>query len=205
MRKRPTLVGCAVVATWTLLAGCGQVAGAARPDDSAPATFDTGDPTPTPTVALPPRPQRVDLDAVSDPCALLTTAQQVLFGINRFRPDEDTGFGHAGCQYKVDAHPPRYGFTVTAKPDFDARRLLTGEIGRRAKVTSAAGFPAVGSRPGLYGDTNLSCFINVDVADGQSLEVQSLLISTEAFTSDEMCEKTRLVAEAAMATLLNRQ
>jgi hypothetical protein len=52
---------------------------------------------------------------------------------------------------------------------------------------------------------NLSCFVNVDVADGQSLEVQGLLNSTEAFTSDQMCEKTRQVAEAAMNTLLSRQ
>jgi hypothetical protein len=68
---------------------------------------------------------------------------------------------------------------------------------------AAAGFPAVESRLGATGDANLSCFVNVDVADGQSLEVQSLLNSTEAFTSDEMCEKTRQVAEAAMVTLLN--
>ena len=197
-----------VVAAVTLLAGCGQTAGQARARELSPPPTETpntsGETVPTPTAALPARPRAIEMSTTGDPCQLLTPAQQQRFGMDRFLPEDDTGFGHPGCTFKVDSGP-WYGFTVTPKPDLDARRLLTDEFGRRAKLTSAAGFPAVESRPGLTGQSNLSCFVNVDVADGQSLEVQSLLISTEAFTSDEMCEKTRLVAEAAMATLLSRQ
>jgi Protein of unknown function (DUF3558) len=146
------------------------------------------------------------MNLISDPCALLTVAQQHEFDMNRFLPSQDTGSGQPGCTFKVDARSPRYGFTVTPKPNFDTRRLLTGEAGRWTQIVVAAGFPAVDSRPSATRDgTNRSCFVNVDVADGQSLEVQSLLITTEAFTADEMCEKTRLVAEAAMVTLLSRQ
>ena len=206
MRSKRIVAG--VFVAIALAAGCARTAGRATPDVGAPGAPTPGSPDSAPTsaaVALPARPRVIELTGTGAPCQLLTPAQQRQFGMNRFLPEEDTGFGHPGCTFEHDATSPRYGFTVTPKPDLDARRLLTTEFGRKARVVTAASFPAVESRPGLTGQSNISCFINVDVADGQSLEVQSLLITTKAFTADEMCEKTRQVAEAAMTTLLSRQ
>lgn len=210
------IVACsALVTVLTLATACGQTAGQPRPHDptaitepqagdSKPTTTSTVDATPS--VTLPTRPQQIHMNSAGDPCALLTNTQQQQFNVNRVLYEDDSGFGQPGCTFKIDATQPYYGFTVTPRPDFDTRRLLTGEMGRWFQAVTVAGFPAVESRPGGTRDaTNISCFVNVDVAEGQSLEVQSLLNSTDAFTADEMCEKTRLVAEAAMVTLLSKQ
>lgn len=207
-RRAPLL--CALLVAAAFAASCDQSPGQARPADTpAKPTATSGGtgsntirPSSTTSISLPPRPRVVRVETMGDPCGLLTDEQRRQHRISRFRPRADTGFGHRGCTFHVDEGAPYYGFTVTPTPDLDARTVLAGHNGRTTRVVAAAGFPAV---EGTLGGSNISCFINVDVADGQSLEVQSLLNSTDAFTTEQLCEMTRQVAEAAMTTLLSRQ
>ncbi len=155
----------------------------------------------SPQVSLPPRPKEVKLDR-ADPCRLLTAAQRRTLGMDR------------------PPVPGRYPVMGNAKIcDFrDSTRALTVRLGlvlvqgvgvwleetaqADARVTTVAGFPAVVVRTA---EQTKFCNVEVDVAEGQFLDVQfGDAGNAHPPSLDSLCTSAQEVAGAAMSTLMAR-
>jgi hypothetical protein len=111
------------------------------------------------------------LDVVN-PCALLTGAQRTKIGVRAGVSGGDTDeFGSPGCVWLNAADHPDNSWvakTVTKRGAEYALGSVTG-----AKVVSVAGFSAVETTSN-FADPQRECLLYVDVAAGQSLQVEYL-------------------------------
>ncbi|WP_253767458.1 DUF3558 domain-containing protein [Goodfellowiella coeruleoviolacea] len=149
---------------------------------------------------LPARPRELRVDGV-DPCALLTPDQQRELGTDR-QPslaDEPDRLGNYACDYNRVFGAAGYGYSVIPVPQQGADTWLTGKYNVVVKVVRVGEFGAVETR--LPGDHDLACNVVVDVAEGQSLDVQFTLITAGAMTLDQLCANAKKGAEFAVETL----
>lgn len=137
---------------------------------------------------------------------MLTAPQQQQLGLDqppqRNGPDQADKNGNRGCTFYKFGSTPRFTYLVTAVPQEGAEVWLKGERNVQVKQVTVGGFGAVETR--LGNTATSSCNVVVDVAPGQSLDVQFGLKTVGAMTTDQVCEKAREGAELMMQTLSAR-
>ncbi|MFD7654996.1 DUF3558 domain-containing protein [Actinosynnema sp. NPDC059797] len=194
-----------LLAALALLAGCSQTTGGSATGGSATAG---GDPAPTrttgagsseptsPSKAPAARPRTIDVAAV-DPCAALTEAQRAQFGATvPPRPGTASTFRSPTCNFSREDH--RWGFRVTTVTTTGVSWYTDGSFAVEPEHLEVGGFPAV---LGRVPDDDAVCFLGVDVADGQMLDVQ--VSGYEDVPSAELCRLAPQIAGAAVETLSN--
>jgi hypothetical protein len=175
------------------MAGCTNVsAGQPRPEASNNPSPDERPSTSTSAPST--RPRDIRLDDV-DPCTLLPQADYTEYRLDKpgERSSDDNGastcawFGDLGA---MDANLVTY-------EGVEARE---GRLRQIAPADPIDGFPAyTGTLPG----DDMVCFIAVDVADGQYLDVQVRLYSLPAGV-DSVCDYAHQFATSIMSTLVKR-
>lgn len=162
------------------------------------------EPPPATTSApqLPPRPQEIPIAGV-DPCVVLTPPQRQELGIDQEpRASRPSSRSDAACTYAHSYSEPFFSYYIAPVPREGADAWLTGRRNVAGlEILDVAGFGAVQT---LLGGSDDDCSLSIDVAEGQSLDVMFLGDSSGAFTVDEMCDRARKGAQAAMETLLAR-
>jgi len=146
------------------------------------------------------------LDGV-DPCTLITQAQRAAFAIDQPpRGGTQPGGpleGSPTCNYSTSHGSTNdYGFLIISSTQLGLAEYL-GQLKdspRRRQVT-VSGFPgAQDELPASPGDD--ACFVDVDVADGQLIEVQFGQVgSSRPLPMETLCAKAVEVAQAALTTL----
>jgi hypothetical protein len=143
-----------------------------------------------------------------DPCTLITDQQRAALAIDQPpRAGKQPGGplkDSPTCNYSTSHDSANdYGFLLIASTEFGLAEYvdqLRDSPTRHA--VEVGGFPGVqdelpGSEPG-----NDACFVDVDVADGQLLEVQfGQVASSKPLPMGTLCAKAVEVAEAALTTL----
>ena len=177
---------------------------ACTPAPPAPQTPPAVTTPPQPTgITLPPRPRELPLDGV-DPCALLTPAQLIEFGLDGNPVAYDsTAPRFVGPACSIRGFEPRditAGFALATDNGIE---VLTapGAVRDEISAITVAGFPAILARPKILD----FCSVDVDVADGQFLDIIFRDGGgTPAIPQDQLCRDAVTVAEAAITTLLAR-
>jgi hypothetical protein len=193
------------LAVLALAAGCtGPQAGTPRAQTSAPSST-----APTTAGSSVARPRSLDLNGV-DPCTLLTEQQLVAFEIDEtVRPgtarQPSVLAGSPGCT--ANSAKQQHGFLILTSTTMGLAQFLSKTESKPSrKNVSVAGFPAVEEegRTSAPDRGSGECYVNVDVADGQLLEVQFSQIAAsqdKRLPIETLCAKARQVAEAALTTL----
>jgi hypothetical protein len=156
-------------------------------------------------VTLPPRPKELKVDGV-DPCTLLTKSQQQQLGLdaeplrsNPNDPGQQDAKGNPGCDYGKTGSNPRYSYLITLVPQEGADAWLREKRNVQVRPTVVANYGAVTTQLGTT--QRRVCNVVVDVAQGQSLDVQFSSITENAFTRDQLCQKAADGAALAVQTL----
>jgi hypothetical protein len=164
-----------------------------------------GTPSAAPPAPLPVRPREVRLEGV-DPCSLLTRTQQTALGLASepqliiadvalFRGTVPT------CTIRGPSPESRL-LAISTVTTVGVERWHDPDVAAQVRPTLVAGFPALVVKPARYNDY---CSIEVDVAPGQLLDVQSGGGSPQApIPQDALCAHAGRSAEAAMAALVLR-
>jgi hypothetical protein len=164
-----------------------------------------GTPSAPSGVLLPPRPREVRLDGV-DPCSLLKPEQRAELGLTSepaysnayvelFRGEVPTCTIHSS---RPDAVILGIGIVTTA----GIERWQDPSLSADVRPTAVADFPAVVTVPT---QSNAYCGVEVDVADGQLLDVQVLDGGdVPPVEQDDLCERAARSADQVMRTLVAR-
>ncbi|GGM84334.1 hypothetical protein GCM10011609_20570 [Lentzea pudingi] len=192
--------GLLILATAMALAGC-----TAAPKQSALTTPPPPPPqvttTPTP-LDFPQRPRAVPLDKV-DPCAVLTQDQRLSLSLdNPPSAYVEPSFGGArACTIRstTSGNVARIALVLVSGADV----WLSENAQVEYAVSSIEGFAAITVRTPDLSDV---CNVEVDVADGQFLDVMFRDGgNSTAVQQDHLCLGAQRVAEAAMASLLQKR
>ncbi|MET9228940.1 DUF3558 domain-containing protein [Lentzea sp. NPDC003310] len=183
-----------------VLAGC-----TAPPKQSSLTTVPPPPPTTTTAPSLldfPPRPRAVPLDTV-DPCAVLTEEQRVSLSLdNPPSAYVEPSFGSArACTIRstTSGNVARLALVVVSGADV----WLSENAQVDYTVGTIEGFTAITVRTP---DVHDVCNVEVDVADGQFLDVMFRDGgNSTAVQQDHLCLGALRVAEAAMASLLQKR
>jgi len=198
----PLALMTAVVALVAAMACTDSRSGTPRPAPDAGMTSTT-------TTVSDPRPRPVELAGV-DPCKLLSDQQLAHFGVlGSLLPGEarppSVLVGAPGCT--ASSFELQYGYLVIASSELGLPEYLSQVRGNPTRHhISVDGFPAV-EEEGLASEPESGsgeCYVNVDVADGQLLQVQFSQIGADPdrrLAIEALCAKAREVAEAALTTL----
>jgi hypothetical protein len=151
----------------------------------------------------------LDLGGV-DPCKLLTEQQLAVFAVDRPSSSRTvTGdsllAGSRDCAFGSDAEET--GFLITA-----STKIGLPEFAEKTQADPSRKTITVKSYPAIQEEGQLSapergsgaCFVTVDVADGQLLDVQFSQIAAspeKRLPIETVCAKAEAVAEAALTTL----
>ncbi|MFS8096550.1 DUF3558 domain-containing protein [Lentzea alba] len=181
------------------LAGCTP----AKPEQNAAGT--TPPPSTTTSSAqmdFPQRPRDVPLDAV-DPCAVLTSEQRTSLSLdNPPSPYVETSFGGAkACTIRstTSGNVARIALVLVSGADV----WLSENAQVDYTVGSIEGFAAITVRTPDIDDV---CNVEIDIADGQFLDVMFRDGgNSTAVQQDHLCLGAQRVAEAAMASLLQKR
>lgn len=138
-----------------------------------------------------------------DPCVdMLTAAQQQELGIDRPpRPIGSDKRGSPACTYPRSYSEPFYSYWFAPVTGEGAEAWVVESRVIDKRVVEVAGFGAV--EHSLLGELDTDCVVSVDVAPGQSLDV-AFTASLDNFPYEEMCERARVAATAALETLSAR-
>jgi hypothetical protein len=179
------------------LAGC-----TAAPEQSS---LTTPPPPPTTSVSrmdFPQRPRDVPLDAV-DPCAILSPDQRISLSLDN-PPSAylESSFGDAkACTIRstTSGNVARLALVVVSGADV----WLSENAQVEYSVSSIEGFAAITVRTPDIHDV---CTVEIDVAEGQFLDVMFRDGgNSTAVQQDHLCLGAQRVAEAAMASLLQKR
>jgi hypothetical protein len=192
-------LGATLAAGMVALPGCGFVPPNTKVNISVPTAAA---PTSSTSPQLPRRPFEMPLNN-TDPCGILGTEQRARLGFDLGPlPNSDTAFGDVStCSFrdtraKVGA---RLGLITS-----EGMTVWTGDTAQVAATPILiAGFPALVIRtPQL----NLACDVEVDVADGQHLDVLYRDDGAQPPAPlDQLCAGARRVAELSVATLARKK
>jgi hypothetical protein len=149
----------------------------------------------------PPRPRELPLDGV-DPCALLTPAQRTDLGLDGgsvpYRSAVPKAIGPACSISGSEPRAVNVGFALVTGSGIEAI-TAPGAVTDELTPITVAGFPAVIARPGNPD----GCFVDVDVAHGQLLDVIFRDGGRKPpIPQEQLCRDAVQVAEQAMRTLL---
>ena len=181
-----------LIAALAMVSACSTTAVPGSPSPAATAGSAGAD--------LPSRPREIRLDDI-DPCSLLTAAQRTELG---FTDDSvaytGTAPGFKGPACALQGFEPRavtLGILLSVENDIS---VLTAPGASRGQLTpiTVEGFPAVLARPTITS----FCAVDVDVADGQFLDVQfSDGGRRPPVTQDELCRDVVGIARQVVQTL----
>jgi hypothetical protein len=181
------------------LAGC-----TAGPERSS---GDSTAPPPAPTTSvvkpsLPPRPLAIPLDGL-DPCAVLTPDQRTALSLdNPPSAYVENSFGGAkACTMRstTSGNVARLALVLVSGADV----WLSENAQVDYTVAKIEGYPAITVRTPEMDDV---CNVEVDVAEGQFLDVMFRDGgNSSAVQQDHLCLGAQRVAEAAMASLLQKR
>lgn len=152
-------------------------------------------------IDLPPRPRELSLKGVL-PCSLLTTEQQISLGLDDLNPTPGASrveiFTGPECTYL--GNEPRdvtMGFTLVTSNGIEA---LTRPGAVRAEIipTTVSEFPAVILHLPSLG---ASCSLNIDVAEGEFLNLVFLDDELPPAPFEQICEYAKNAAAQALVTL----
>jgi hypothetical protein len=132
----------------------------------------------------------------------LTSAQQQQLGLDRFPTMNNQGtdsLGNRGCVYDKTGANPRFGYMITPVTQEGVDVWLREKRNVEVRQISVAGYGAVITQLGSR--QKVLCNVVVDVAQGQSLDVQFTAITPDVFTRDQVCEKAADGAQLAVQTL----
>ncbi|MEU7526243.1 DUF3558 domain-containing protein [Saccharothrix sp. NPDC042600] len=188
-----------LLAAVLLLAGCSEST-TGSPTPGSPTSATTGSSgKPTSTSKEPAkRPKTINLKDV-DPCTLLTDAQRKELGLDR-PPTKGTStvFQSPSCDHNREDRT--WGATVITATTAGIEFFTDGSFDVETQQLQVAGYPAVlGSTP----EQKSSCYLGVDVSDGQVLALQTTSID-ESVPQGRLCELVQQIAGAAVATLSAR-
>jgi hypothetical protein len=183
------------------LAGC--TAGPAHSSLGSTPPTPPSTPSTTPShLDFPPRPRAVPLDGV-DPCAVLTPDQRTSLSLdNPPSAYVETSFGGAkACTMRstTSGNVARLALVLAS----GAEVWLSENAQVDYKVSTIEGFAAITVRTPGIDDV---CNVEIDVADGQFLDVMFRDGgNSTAVQQDHLCLGAQRVAEAAMASLLQKR
>lgn len=188
----------ALLVAAVLLAGC-TAAPEQKSSDSVPP------PVPTTTVSrvqLPPRPHAMPLDGL-DPCAVLTPDQRMSLSLdNPPSAYVETSFGGAkACTIRstTSGNVARIALVLVSGADV----WLSDNAQVEYEMGTIEGFAAITVRTPEMDDV---CNVEIDVAEGQFLDVMFRDGGNNtAAQQDHLCLGAQRVAEAAMASLLQKR
>ncbi|MCT2587827.1 DUF3558 domain-containing protein [Actinophytocola gossypii] len=176
--------GVVVLLFAAIAAGCTSTS-AGAPKPAVTAAESTGD--------EPTRPREIRLDDV-DPCTLLPEAEYEDYYLDEPGKPEESDRGEDQCVWYGDAG--YMGVSLVTYDGVDARK---GRYGQMEPTDPVEGFPAYTIT--LPGDEDNACFVLVDTADGQYLDVQVGLYDTSRDVPAP-CEYAHQFASSVMSTLL---
>ncbi|MDT7785410.1 MAG: hypothetical protein QOF58_3829, partial [Pseudonocardiales bacterium] len=172
----------------------------------APSALDSPPPPPPPTSSqqmdFPQRPRAVPLDGL-DPCAVLTPEQRTSLSLdNPPSAYVEKSFGDAkACTMRstTSGNVARLALVLASGADV----WLSENAQVEYAVSSIEGFAAITVRTPDLDDV---CNVEIDVADGQFLDVMFRDGgNSTAVQQDHLCLGAQRVAEAAMASLLQKR
>lgn len=150
---------------------------------------------------LPARPTELRLDGI-DPCALLTTAQVSQLGVDAGERAENTDeLGSVDCQWQSPlGEQPDVGYLARSIVKRGADYALNSATG--AQVVALDGFSAV-QTSSPHVDPKQHCLLLIDVAQGESLWVQWMMLSgdTPDLTHEVACQKAQDAARLMLGNL----
>jgi hypothetical protein len=183
------------------LTGCTE----ADPGQAVPAGQNTTGQAPSgsgqSTVNIPPRPRDIALDG-QDPCKLFSKAQLDQIKVNRQRnitQTETTFKGSPICAMDGSEGSANFEYSLWLVTTEGIEPWLGGKRNADAKLVSVDGFPAASYK--IRGTTTFNCWTSVGVANNQQLMVEFRPSTRNAFTQDQMCQKSEQAATFAMQTL----
>ncbi|HEX6342889.1 DUF3558 domain-containing protein [Umezawaea sp.] len=188
----------ALAAAVALLAGCSQkTSGSASSgaSESGGATSATSAARPSAS-AKPPvtRPKEVDLTGV-DSCSVLTDAQKKQFDLVRESARLPYPTHPEAVLCSLGSSDFSYGVGAAVITSEGIEMYAEGLESGKASATVVGGFPAVLSEfPGALP----ACFVGLDVADGQMVEVQ---VDGSKLPMPELCTRATKIAEAVVQTI----
>ncbi|RJQ67513.1 DUF3558 domain-containing protein [Pseudonocardiaceae bacterium YIM PH 21723] len=153
---------------------------------------------PVTTVSLPPRPSNIPL-AGRNACKILKQEQLSQLSLDRGPlPDAEKGFGNAPtCSYRNSVG--RFGARLALVTVSGADVWLSEQAGVEARAITVGGFGALTVTNPNQPDF---CNVEVDVADGQFLDVLYRNDGNNPAPSQEtLCKGAQRVAESAMTSL----
>lgn len=150
---------------------------------------------------LPPRPQAIRIDE-TDPCSLLTSDQQTRLGVRGATPvpaEEKIG---PGCRWLHSPDEPVEAYQIFR----DTESGIESGFGNSRGITviTVAGFPAIETQSERTQLPETQCIVAVDVAPGQTLQVNYDYNGALPMTRERACDKARPAAEMAMRTLIEQ-
>jgi hypothetical protein len=166
-------------------------------------TVMEGSPSAPSGVLLPPRPREVRLDGV-DPCSLLTPEQRAELGLGddslRGRSYVELFQGDVSTCTISGFKPQRVALSTGVVTSVGIERWQAGDLAAKVSATTVSGFPALVAMPTRFADY---CSVEVDVANGQLLDVQfSDGGAQPPISQNELCSRARWSAEELMSSLL---
>ncbi|MCO1575859.1 DUF3558 domain-containing protein [Crossiella sp. SN42] len=168
-----------------------------------PTTPDTPASATATSAGLPARPKEIKLDGLTPQqvCALVSEQQAKQLGIDTVRETNDIGqFKNKGCWLAKATARDGYAYYITPTTQQGAEVWLKPGNTVKARVVSAAGYPAVENRRPT---DDRGCFVDVSVADGQRLGIQYSYDSQPVpYTPEQLCAKALEMAELATQGLI---
>ncbi|MEV0086329.1 DUF3558 domain-containing protein [Saccharopolyspora sp. NPDC050642] len=190
------LIGLAAVFA---LAGC-TVNG---PDPEPPSSAPTSEAESSSSLDLPQRPKELAIAGKQDAeiCTWLSPEQKAPLQVGGGRPVVKNGNNYNGCSFAGAAGKVNFGISLRVVPEgLDAFAPKIAAVkAKTAKTYEVNGFGAVQAQ--VPGGESLGCAVFVDAAEGQTLYVDLSLTTPGGMNNDQMCERAKQAAEAAVTTL----
>ncbi|MCS7480892.1 DUF3558 domain-containing protein [Umezawaea endophytica] len=189
----------ALAAAVALLAGCSQKTSGTASTGAAGSSGPTSATSKPSTSAKPSveRPKKVDLTGV-DSCSVLTDAQKQQFDLTG-KPGRLPYPTHPEATLcSIGSSDFSYGLAVAVITSEGIEMYAQGVESGKAATMVVGSFPAVLSEfPGALP----ACFVGLDVADGQLIEVQ---VDGSKLPMAELCARATNIADAVIQTISAR-
>ncbi|MEU6130383.1 DUF3558 domain-containing protein [Saccharopolyspora sp. NPDC047091] len=181
-----------------LLAGCALNEAPAAPPPATDQGAGSG-------LGLPERPRDLPVAGMQEDavCAVLTPEQVGTLGVGRGVPQAESGtFDTPGCTWLSGQETSGVGLTIAVAPlsfEDSQSQKSDGSSNVAAIFTLGQGFGALQGQ--IPGAENLGCFVDVDAAEGQTLEVGTTSIGGDDVSNQDLCAKAKQAAEFAVSNL----
>ncbi|MGW5794221.1 DUF3558 domain-containing protein [Saccharopolyspora sp. NPDC003752] len=193
--------GLIALAAAAALTGCTVNGPDTDETSSAPTTAATK--PETFSLNLPQRPRDLQIAGKQDAdiCTWLTSDQKAKLEAGGGRPVVKNGNNYNGCSFLGQSGKAQFGISLRVVPEgLDAFASKIAAVQAKTATTyEVNGFGAVQGQ--IPGAESLGCSVFVDAAEGQTLYAELGLTTPGGMNNDQMCERAKQAAEAAVTTL----